>query len=61
MSPGGAAYGFPPGGLGCASHQPHEPVDHEGGGDLAEAVAPLSVVSYVHIVYWVMVLDELDF
>ena len=55
-----AVYGLPPGGFGCATHQPHEPVDHEGGYDFAAAVVPRSVVYYALLIDWVFALDEMD-
>ena len=53
-------YGLPPGGFGCATHQPHEPVDHEGGYGLAAAVVPCGFVYYALLLDWVFVLYVMD-
>ena len=58
--PGRAVYGLPLWWAGCASHQPHVPVDHEGGYGFAAAVVPCSVVYYALLVDSDFVLDEMD-
>ena len=50
----------PCGGFGCATHQPHEPVDHEGGYGLAAAVVPCGFVYYALLLDWVFVLYVMD-
>ena len=55
--PGRAVYGLPLWWVGCASHQPHEPVDHEGGFGLAAAVVPCGFVDNAFLLDWVFVLN----
>ena len=58
--PGGPCTDSPCGGFGCATHQPHEPVDHEGGYGLAAAVVPCGFVYYALLLDWVFVLYVVD-
>ena len=59
--PGRAVYGLPLWWAGCASHQPHVPVDHEGGVGLAAAVDPCGFVDYAFLVNWDFELNVEDF